>query len=196
MRKKYRMHWKDREGEEIIDDVWLEEIEEEKKIKLEDTGSPCVTYRHGGGIEDCPAAECDGEECKCEHEVKNTDCICKHCGACMHPDCKPEGRENCFPKETVSSKKEHTETLEEKLYVANQGYRVTRCAAEQLAQIAKSHYQKNPEEIFEDCENIFIALCNLNRMVSIDEVLRVFDEHFSRDEHELERKAIEQLGEK
>jgi hypothetical protein len=25
----------------------------------------------------------------CTHEVKNSDCICVKCGACMHPDCKP-----------------------------------------------------------------------------------------------------------
>ena len=134
---------------------------------------------------DCPASECDGEECECEHNWG------------INVDTKP---------------KEPNESLEEKF---SKDVAINPNAVKRIAQIARSHYQSHPEEIDcvkNGVHQITIDLVNAFRkenkgMVKLSDVLRVFDGASAQDWDEqyenrnisyteFLRKAIENMGEK
>jgi len=179
---------------ELIDEPkGIDTIGTELVEPKEETLKDAVTY--GIGIEQdgktIPPKEFYREE-TCEHEVKNTDCICKHCGACMIKDCD-ENETTCS---YIADKKE--ETLEEKL----DAYFVVTKTRDSVIKITKKHYQDHPEELKKDIDYScrvdsgywsvfktgipFAAEEMLNEfnlmkeerkgLVSIDKVLEVFDE--------------------
>ena len=163
--------------------------------------SPIEMIRNGRGsklcrwietaMEDCPASECDGEECECITQTKD--------GVLWH-----------------DNPKEPNESLERKLhelFFSEFGWDCTEIDKDvkTVAQIAKEHYQEHPDEI--DCCTMesHMKIYDedfMDGMVKLSDVLRVFDKAFNQLTYtrvkewsvvaqiNYIRKAIEQLGEK
>ena len=148
-------------------------------------------------LEDCPASECDGEECECDIDYTNKgmfkkgidpEVTCWHCGSthlcdCMDATCwkckAPYAKDRC--KEFNFKQKEPNESLEEKFNKIKRGMTYLYPTA-RLAQIAKEHYQEHPEELWGDNFNYNKCIATKDAiyfnpsMVNLSEVLRVFDE--------------------
>ena len=194
-----------------------------------DSDTDTTTILKSKTLEDCPASECSGEECECGgNQIPDELRTCaestpheeREC--CLHGDCPI-----CNPKPNDSLE----EKLHE-LFFSEFGWDCTEIDKDvkTVAQIAKTHYQEHPDELdtgivcglmsmkqakeyFQehpeelDIANHWMIKYKMEAkkregMVSIDEVLRVFDEAvvgtptIMRNCTNHLRKAIEKLGEK